>query len=201
MKTWRKSSSINEVAAVRKQYKGVESQGFWTGCVHTAGAEAEVESWQSSTGQRACLVLRSAPTGMCSQGGSWLPSEQHKGTRNEVKSLVTNLLQVLCGSDWIKNRRHRQNELGWPLGRTMKCCCERKQQSSLTYCLGRTVRQGRGTVHAVLLLFIMSAACIVCHTRARFSWCIAVRNPQSPTMRWHKRSSARDVPVPIITTP
>lgn len=161
------------------------------------GAEAEVKSRQRSTGQRACLFLRSAATGMCGQGGSWSPSEQHQGTRGEVKSLVTNLLQVLCGLDWIKNKRHHQHELSWP----MKRCCESKWHSSLTRRLGRMIGQGRSTVCAVLP-FVTPAVRAVCHTvlQARFSWCIAVRKPQSPSMRWHKRRSARDVPVPIVTT-
>lgn len=59
---------------------------------------------------------------------------------SETKCIVIDLLQVLCGLDWIKNRRHQQCELIWPSGSTVQHYGESKQHSSQTSCLGETVK-------------------------------------------------------------
>lgn len=75
---WKRGRSL--LASVKLQpyennIRGCSARCFEQSVLTLMGAE--VKSWQRSTGQRACLFLRSAPPEMCSQGGSRLPSEEH----------------------------------------------------------------------------------------------------------------------------
>lgn len=129
---------------------------------------------------------------MCSWDGSWSPSVQHKDTRSIAKSLLTNILQLLCGLDWIKNRARIASLNLADLWSTVRA---KSMAAWLSSCLGRRIGQDRSTVHAVLL-FIKPAMYIVHSTvfKARFSCYTTVRKPQSRNMWWHSGGSARDVP-------